>query len=463
MKSRQRTRIALASCLVFGSLLLAQAFTQPLTRVGLANDRIARIDDFSPSSPNQNLEATLQTLRDEYARIVAKFNALRFECKSNMRIRVNEAIAEAVKWKHSVDVLGLLEEIDASDLSESEKQLIIRERFIAQGLTGEALEARVRSFNLNNLGNISASESQLIRVKRMRQRGMSEQQIADALRADDAIRRELRPMYDNLDRLIWDSLRNAYEKAYQCCLCSAQDFWPSMMASLFQELSQIDEAAAVKIGSVEKNLECARAVQQKISGGAGWRGTITYISKTEYKFQGEKANNISYVNEHSQYEATLQVDGRVDQYGKPLAKVNATADETKINGGRGTTGCYRISEQKYEVAGSANDDNSNVTISVNSRSGEYNITYSLIEVKGRGEHHVSSKVGGTCNNPFNKPVDNSDPLEDYPIESGPEVEISGTVLPEDSDQLVGSKTVKVPARNGERIITVTWNLLYCKK
>lgn len=455
---KRRTRIALASCLVFGSLLLAQVFTQPL-----ANDRMARIDNSSPNSPNQNLEATLQTLRDEYARIVAKFNALRFECKSNMRIRVNEAIAEAVKWKHSVDVLGLLEEIDASDLSESEKELIVRERFAAQGLTGEALEARVRSFNLNNLGNISASESQLIRVKRMRQRGMTEQQIADALRADDAIRRELRPMYDNLDRLIWDSLRNAYEKAYQCCLCSAQDFWPSMMASLFQEMSQIDEGAAVKIGSVEKNLECARAVQQKTSGGAGWRGTITYTSKTEYKFQGQKANNISYVNEHSQYEATFQVDGRVNQYGKPLAKANATADETKINGGRGTTGCYRISEQKYAVAGSANDDNSNVTISLNSQSGQYNITYSLIEVKGRGEHHVSSKVGGTCNNPFNKPVDSSDPLEDYPIESGPEVEISGTVSPEDSDQLVGSKTVKVPARNGERIITVSWNLLYCKK
>jgi hypothetical protein len=102
-----------------------------------------------------------------------------------MRIRVNDAIADATKWKHTVDVLGLLEEITVDDLSATEKELIVRERFAAQGLTGEALEARVRAFNLNDLGNISASESPLIRVKRMRQRGMTEQQIAVALQGDD--------------------------------------------------------------------------------------------------------------------------------------------------------------------------------------------------------------------------------------------------------------------------------------
>ena len=300
-----RAKTAWPLGLVLTSLFLAQLFAPSITHVGGANEqqsflingsnRASERTQFSQNNSAQNLNTTLQTLRDEYARIVAKFNALRYECRSNMRIRVNDAVADAVKWKHTVDVLGLLEEITATDLSASEKELIVRERFAAQGLTGEALEARVRSFNLNDLGEISSSESQLIRVKRMRQRGMTEQQIAEALRGDDAIKRELRPMYDNLDRLIWDSLRNAYEKAYQCCLCGAQDFWPPMMASLFQELSQIDEAGAVKIGSVEKNLECARAVEQKTSGGAGWRGTITYTSNSDYRFQGEKANNISTI------------------------------------------------------------------------------------------------------------------------------------------------------------------------
>jgi hypothetical protein len=475
MKLSGRAKTAWPLGLVLTSLFLAQLYAQPTTPISTAEQQSGRFHadrtnnarkpvDTLHNNPVQNLATTLQTLRDEYARIVAKFKALRYECRSNMRIRVNDAIADATKWKHTVDVLGLLEEITVDDLSATEKELIVRERFAAQGLTGEALEARVRAFNLNNLGSISASESQLIRVKRMRERGMTEQQIAEALQGDEAIRRELRPMYDNLDHLIWESLRNAYEKAYQCCLCGAQDFWPPMMASLFRELSLIDEAAAVKIGSVEKNLECARAVERKTSGGAGWRGTITFKSNYEYKFQGQKANNVSYINEHSQYDATFQVDGRLDQYGKPLARMSATAEETKINGGRGTTGCYRISEQKYETRGSASDDNSSVTINLDPRSGEYSITYLLAEVKGSGEHHVTSKTAGTCNNPFNKPVDSSDPLEDYPIESGPTVEIAGTVEPDSADQLVGSKTVTVRGRDGgERKITVTWNLLYCRK
>ena len=469
---KQYSRFWLIALLV-GGFLVAQMFVDTSRNTGAQARQAEPYGTFDGNSSDQlhysqqnnqfQLNSTLQTLREEYARIVAKFSVLRFDCKSNMRIRVNDAIADATRWKHSVDVLGLLEEINVNDLSESEKQLIVRERFASQGLSGEALEARVRAFNLNNLGNISASESRFIRIIRLRLRGLSEQQIAEVLNGDEAIRAELRPMYDNLNRLIWDSLRHAYEKAYQCCLCSTQDFWPPMMAALFQEMSLIDEAEAVKIGSVEKNQECARAVQQRTSSGTGWRGTITYTSKYQYKGSGQKANNVSYWDEHSQYDATYRLDGRLDQNGKPLARVSATADEAKINGGRGTTACYRVSEQRYEVTGTANDDNGGITISTDTRSGQYSIYYQLVQVMGRGEHHVTSKVSGTCNNPFNKPLDQSDPLEDYPIESGPYVEIEGQINPDDPNQLDGSKTVKVRARSGERTITVTWNLLYCRK
>ena len=216
----------------------------------------------SAQNPAQNLEATLQTLRTEYTRIVAKFEALRFDCKSNMRIRVNDAIADATKWKHTVDVLSLLEEISVTDLSATEKELVVRDRFSRQGLTGEALEARVRAFNPNDLTSITADESRLVRVNRLQRQGLTPAQIADILSSDEAIKRELRPMYENLDRLIWNSLRNAYEKAYQCCLCSAQDYLPMMMANLFRELTLISEADAVQVGSVEKNEECARAVRE---------------------------------------------------------------------------------------------------------------------------------------------------------------------------------------------------------
>src|SRR6185295_16363838 len=131
---------------------------------------------------------------------------------------------------------GLLEEISITDLSATEKEMVVRDRFSRQGLTGDALEARVRAFNLNDLTSITADESRLVRVTRLQNQGLTAAQIAEILSGDEAIKRELRPMYENLDRLIWNSLRNAYEKAYQCCLCSAQDYLPPMMANLFREM-----------------------------------------------------------------------------------------------------------------------------------------------------------------------------------------------------------------------------------
>ena len=421
-------------------------------------------DSLSAQNPAQNLEATLQTLRTEYTRIVAKFEALRFDCKSNMRIRVNDAIADATKWKHTVDVLSLLEEISVTDLSATEKELVVRDRFSRQGLTGEALEARVRAFNPNNLTSITADESRLVRVNRLQRQGLTPAQIADILSSDEAIKRELRPMYENLDRLIWNSLRNAYEKAYQCCLCSAQDYLPMMMANLFRELTLISEADAVQVGSVEKNEECARAVRERISGAAGWRGTVTFTSRYQSKGSAQRANNINFWDESSSYDATLRLDGRVDEQGVPVATLQATAHQLNINGGRGTVGCYRISEQRQELSGSTEDDHATLRVSQNTRAGTYNIYYTLAVVKASGTYKVTSKVGGTCNNPFNKPLDQTTPEENMPLDSGPIVDIEGQLDPENPNSLVGSRTVTTPGRHGGEIkTTVTWNLLYCKK
>ena len=453
-RKHSKTRV-LAISLVLSCFLLA-LFVNPLLRpqsAAIPQDNSA-----------QNLDATLQRLRAEYSRIVAKFEALRFDCKSNMRIRVDDAIAEATKWKHTVDAFGLLEEIDLTDLSLTEKQLVVRDRLSRQGLTGETLEARLRSFNLNDLGEISADEGRLVRAARLRQRGLTPQQIADLFSGDEAIKRELRPMYENLDRLTWQSLRNAYNKAYQCCLCSAQDFFPPMMARLFQQMTLLSEAEAIKVGSIEKNLECARAVQERLSGGDGWRGTVTYSSKYTYKGSAQRANNISSWDESSSYDATIQLDGKLDERGAPIARLTATARERKINGGRGTVECYRISEQRQEVSGDAQDDKAVLTVSQNPRAGSYNISYTLTDVKASGTHKVSSKVGGTCRNPFNKPLDQTTAVTDISVETGPYVEIEGQIDPENPDSLVGSKTVTVPGRSGgERITMVSWNLLYCKK
>jgi hypothetical protein len=357
----------------------------------------------------------------------------------------------------------LLEEVTLEDLNSSEKELIIRERFRNLGLTGEALEARVRAFNMNDLQSITPSESRLVQVNRMRLRGLSEREIADALAADERIIRELRPMSDNLDRLIWESLKKAYNKAYECCMCLALDFYPGMLAALFREMTAISENQALEVGSMVKNLECERAVKLKAAGG-GWRGVINYTSKYEYKGSGEKANNISYWDEHSTYEATFHLDGKQDENGKPIATVNATATYTNIRGGKGTTVCYRISEQRQEVTGTANDDKTSVRVSTMFAPGKYSVYYSLPEVKGTGEYHVTSKVGGTCNNPFNKSLDQTTPVEDFSIDSGPQVDIEGQLDPNNPGQLSGSKTQTIQTtRGGEIKITVSWDLTFCKK
>ena len=418
----------------------------------------------SAQNPAQNLEATLQTLRTEYTRIVAKFNALRFDCKSNMRIRVDEAIADANKWKHTVDVLGLLEEISVTDLSRSEQEMIVRDRFTRQGLIGPALEARIRAFNLNDLTSITSDESRLVHISRLRQQGRSDQEIADILNGQDAIKRELRPMYDNLDRLIWNSLRTAYEKAYQCCLCSAQDYLPPMMAALFRELTLLSEQEALQIGSIAKNEECARAVRERVTGIAGWRGTLTFASQYRYKGSAERGGVLNYWDESSSYDATLQLDGKVDERGVPIATLNAKGHQLNIRGGRGAGACYRINEQRHELEGATQDDHATLRVSQNPRTGLYNIYYTLGAVNARGTYKVTSKVAGACNNPFNKPLDQTTPEENGSIDSGPVIDIEAPVDPENPNSLVGTKTITTPMpRGGEMVTTVTWNLLYCKK
>ncbi|MDQ2974493.1 MAG: hypothetical protein M3R69_03665, partial [Acidobacteriota bacterium] len=319
----------LLTCLAIAQLTASPRKSKPRQLPSKETTIVASSNSESQqANPFQDLTATMQLLRTEYARIIAKFNALKFECRPSMKLQVDEAIADAIKWKRTVDSLGLLETIDISDLNASEKELIVRDRLSSQGLTGGALEARVRAFNLNDLHNITEAESRLVRISRLHQRGLTERQIADILSGDEAIVRELRPMYQNLDRLIWESLKNAYNKAYECCLCSALEYWPPMMAALFQEMSFISETDAVQVGSVEKNQECSMAVRGKWSGGAGWRGMITYTSKYNYKTSGEKANNISSEEWHTTYDATFYLPGKQDEHGLPIAKVRAVATET---------------------------------------------------------------------------------------------------------------------------------------
>jgi hypothetical protein len=90
MRMSKRVVPTLPISLAFGCLIIAQLFASPLTRPlrhaaqnhapgPLSNDAGTTLRDHQQNNSFQDLTATMQRLRDEYARIVAKFNALKFE------------------------------------------------------------------------------------------------------------------------------------------------------------------------------------------------------------------------------------------------------------------------------------------------------------------------------------------------------------------------------------------------
>ncbi|MBA3631656.1 MAG: hypothetical protein H0W58_02410 [Acidobacteria bacterium] len=191
-----------------------------------------------------------------------------------------------------------------------------------------------------------------------------------------------------------------------------------------------------------------------------WRGTITYTSKYKYAGSGEGANNKSYWNEEVDYTATIELSDKRDEYGKPLAFVKAQASEIRERGGQGITGCYRINNQLQKVSGTA-EDTASVTVSVRP-DGRYGLSYSLPLVLASGTYTVTGRRGGTCRNPFDRPVNQNDPIKDHKISPGFAIDEGGMIDPKRPNVLAGSKTVtKEWQRDGQATVTVSWNLVSC--
>ncbi|HVF26613.1 MAG TPA: hypothetical protein VM943_00135 [Pyrinomonadaceae bacterium] len=191
-----------------------------------------------------------------------------------------------------------------------------------------------------------------------------------------------------------------------------------------------------------------------------WSGTINYTSSYKREFSGEGANNISYENDEVVYTADIELSNKQDGYGKPLALARAQASEVRERGGRGTTGCYRTSKQLHTVNGSA-EAPASVTVSVRA-DGRYDLSYSLPIVHASGSYTVTSKVGGTCRNPYNRELNQNDPVKDHEISPGFSIDHEGVVDPKKPSVLTGSKTVtKEWKGTGKATVHVTWNLVSC--
>lgn len=406
-------------------------------------------------------------LREQYDRIVAKLKSLNFDCRSNLRLRVREAVREARAWERTVDLNGLLETVELSDLLPSEREAVVRSRLLSQGFIGPQLEHALSATNIyTDLTSLTDSEREMIETNRLRLRGLTDQEIGRLMSEGKAISEEVRKMYEALDDLVWATLRRGFEKAYQCCMCEPKPFHLDLMVGFWHDMTLISETRVLGVVDTAQLAACEDAISSKSAAPAGvWHGSITFKSTYKYKTSGERANNVSYESEEVSYEATLKLDGRKDANGAQIGHVSAQASQTSERGGHGTTACSRVNRQLTTITGSMEGETTGFSVSANNRAGEkYHVSFAMPEVRGNGMYSVDSEMKGACNNNFNRPLHQKTPIKDQSITIyGSSEDGEGVIDPKDPDTLYGSKSVTTPnSKGGEIQVTVTWNLSRCK-
>lgn len=195
-----------------------------------------------------------------------------------------------------------------------------------------------------------------------------------------------------------------------------------------------------------------------------WTGTITYQITTKRKGTAENNVNISHWNDEGYYETKSELDGRRNEHGHQIAVVRATAYENKEWGSRGKGVCYRETDHDQAVRGEAHENTTGFSITFDSRTGEYSVLAPTLMVFASGQHVVSSRVKGTCNNPYNKDFNQVDKIERYQLSDDAPVLIGkGRIDPAKPDVLAGSETAEHDTRRGKKTVTIKWDLRRCAK
>ena len=195
-----------------------------------------------------------------------------------------------------------------------------------------------------------------------------------------------------------------------------------------------------------------------------WTGTITYRVIGKKEGSAENTANTSYWNEDYYYEARAQLDGTRTAEGRAIARVQAHASEVKKWGGQGKGVCYRKTDQVQSVHGKETETTTAFSITFNPRTQEYSVSAPNPVVTGSGEHTITSRVQGTCNNPYNKPMDQTNPIQNYKMAGdGPILIGRGRVDPAKPDEFSGSETTEHDTIQGKKTVTIIWNLRSCKE
>ncbi len=195
-----------------------------------------------------------------------------------------------------------------------------------------------------------------------------------------------------------------------------------------------------------------------------WQGTITYKVVSKREGSGENNASTSYWKENSTYEAQAKLDGQTNGNGRPLARVDVQATEAKAWGGRGKGLCYRITDQVQTITGNGTEITSAFSIIWSNGNKEYSVSAPTPIVIGSGEHTIKSEIGGRCNNPYNKPFNQTNQIAGFKLsDDAPALHGRGVIDPANPDVISGSDTLKhVTVKGVEKTVTIIWNLRRCQ-
>jgi hypothetical protein len=436
------------------------------------------------------MKEIINRLRDTYHQeVIPKLKGVRLECRSNMLIRVREAVDVAQGWQKQVDLFGLTHRLSQEELTSEETEMIIRDRVAAEGLTGMDYNRRLRNFNR---GGLTVTETEIRRIERERLRsdGYTEQEVEDVLKEAESIRAEFQPMYDALSRLIWETLKKAYDKAHQCCMQEAKDFYLSMMDWLAHVLAISGQEESV---SMEKRDECLCALQSVSAGPSGaWRGEITHTESYEYEKNEDKGSGTpasgttrsDRFHKKSEYRTVinlvyhlrgLEADGSGSRIpAQVTGSGRVVSSGSSVNRGVSSSMDKRWgAEWKEDYSGKITAEELNVHVNIRP-DGTYTVLYTAPCIEASGARITRNFTEGSGFPEFQKKdKTQSDPIDrgvcptqtGVLLRDGQFVGIKGELDPKNPKALSGTKTFQVPLQENREVnkkITIKWNLTRCK-
>ena len=446
---------------------------------------------FSKPQPLQGGELTTQMRRDivnnlrqsYHQDVLPKLKNLRLECRSNMMIRVREAIDGSNSWLKAVALMGLTNRLTQDDLTSEEIESLIRDRISAEGLVGRDYQNRLRNFNRGGM-TVTDRELRTIERDRLRRDGYNDQEIEDISREFESIRAEFQKMADELNRLIWDTLKKAYDKAHQCCMQEAKDFYLTMMDWAGRVLSIAGQEDVV---SMEKRNECLCAIQSISAGASGaWSGEIKQTESFEDERDetvGSGSRKAKHHKKHD-YQAVINlvyhqrslVAGEGGSRIPAQVSASGSVESSTAVENRWTSvdmDKRQGNETQENYSGNVRAEDTNVEVRIRP-DGTYTVTYDVPCAEGSGTQTTRHYTEGTGFPEFQKKDDTRKTTVNRAVcptqtgvllRDGQFVGITGKLDPSNPKTISGSKTFEIPLRENPKVnkrITITWSLKRCK-